>query len=212
MWVAIYWDAEFLPSWHRNCPFLLHFLFFAAWNSQLMVEVPIVILQPWGKILRIRETSAHQPQLTSGCRAYVREMKSCLSHYFSGPCSSLSRAIPDRRKWNLLTSLPGWTLVSYDHTFVNTWSVARQAPLPRRFFRQEYWSELPFPSPGESSQARGWTEASTWQAGSLPLSHLGSPFLSFWPVSHHSISHSGLLEPVSLILDSFSSTIFSPLF
>ena len=30
------------------------------------------------------------------------------------------------------------------------WTVARQAPLPVEFSRQEYWSGLPFPSPGES--------------------------------------------------------------
>ena len=27
--------------------------------------------------------------------------------------------------------------------------VAHQAPLSLRFFRQEYWSALPFPSPGD---------------------------------------------------------------
>ena len=29
------------------------------------------------------------------------------------------------------------------------WTVARQAPLSVGFFRQEHWSELPFPSPGD---------------------------------------------------------------
>ena len=29
------------------------------------------------------------------------------------------------------------------------WTVARQAPLSMGFFRQEYWSGLPFPSPGD---------------------------------------------------------------
>ena len=29
------------------------------------------------------------------------------------------------------------------------WTVALQAPLSMRFSRQEYWSELPFPSPGD---------------------------------------------------------------
>ena len=31
------------------------------------------------------------------------------------------------------------------------WTVARQAPLPMKFSRQEYWSELPFPPPGDLS-------------------------------------------------------------
>ena len=29
--------------------------------------------------------------------------------------------------------------------------IARQAPLSMEFFRQEYWSGLPFPSPGHLS-------------------------------------------------------------
>ena len=33
--------------------------------------------------------------------------------------------------------------------FVTPWTVAHQAPLSMGFPRQEYWSELPFPSPGD---------------------------------------------------------------
>ena len=29
------------------------------------------------------------------------------------------------------------------------WTIARQAPLAMGFSRQEYWSGLPFPSPGD---------------------------------------------------------------
>ena len=33
-------------------------------------------------------------------------------------------------------------------TLATPWTVACQAPLSMRFSRQEYWSGLPFPSPG----------------------------------------------------------------
>ena len=33
--------------------------------------------------------------------------------------------------------------------FATSWTVARQAPLSIGFSRQEYWSGLPFPSPGD---------------------------------------------------------------
>ena len=33
--------------------------------------------------------------------------------------------------------------------FATPWTVARQAPLSMGFSRQEYWSGLPFPSPGD---------------------------------------------------------------
>ena len=34
---------------------------------------------------------------------------------------------------------------------VTLWPVARQAPLSMAFSRQEYWSRLPFPPPGDLS-------------------------------------------------------------
>ena len=33
--------------------------------------------------------------------------------------------------------------------FLTPWAAARQAPLSMEFPRQEYWSGLPFPSPGD---------------------------------------------------------------
>ena len=33
--------------------------------------------------------------------------------------------------------------------YVTPWTVACQAPLPMRFFKQEYWSRLPIPFPGD---------------------------------------------------------------
>ena len=34
-------------------------------------------------------------------------------------------------------------------TVCDPWTVAHQASLSMEFFRQEYWSGLPFPSPGD---------------------------------------------------------------
>ena len=44
--------------------------------------------------------------------------------------------------------------------FVTPWTVAHQAPPSMGFSRQEYWSGLPFPSPGESSQPRDRSQVS----------------------------------------------------
>ena len=44
--------------------------------------------------------------------------------------------------------LATWVL-SHVQLFVIPWTEARQAPLSLEFSRQEYWSELPFPSPGD---------------------------------------------------------------
>ena len=38
---------------------------------------------------------------------------------------------------------------SHVQLFVTPWTIAHQAPLSMGFSRQEYWSQLPFPSPGD---------------------------------------------------------------
>ena len=40
-------------------------------------------------------------------------------------------------------------LLSRIQLFATTWTVAHQGPLSMGFSRQEYWSGLPFPSPGD---------------------------------------------------------------
>ena len=40
-------------------------------------------------------------------------------------------------------------LLSHVQLCATPWTVARQAPLPMEFSRQEYWSGLPFPLPGD---------------------------------------------------------------
>ena len=39
--------------------------------------------------------------------------------------------------------------LSYVQVFTNPWAIAYEAPPSMGFSRQEYWSELPFPSPGD---------------------------------------------------------------
>ena len=58
------------------------------------------------------------------------------------------------------------------------WTVAHQAPLSMGFPRQEYWSGLPFPSPGDlpDPEIKDTLGLFHWQADSLPLSHQGSMY------------------------------------
>ena len=39
--------------------------------------------------------------------------------------------------------------LSHVQLFATPWTVTLQAPLSKGFSRQEYWSGLPFPSPGD---------------------------------------------------------------
>ena len=79
---------------------------------------------------------------------------------------------------SLLTEPPGKPLLLLSHfshvQFFET--VARQAPLSMGFSRQECWSGLPFPSPGDlPNPGIELLYLLHWQADSLPLCHPGSP-------------------------------------
>ena len=53
------------------------------------------------------------------------------------------------------------------------WTIAHQAPLSMEFSRQEYWSGLPFPTPGhlpDPGIEHLSTVSTCWQVDSLPLS------------------------------------------
>ena len=60
-------------------------------------------------------------------------------------------------------------------SFATPWTVACQVPLSMGFPRQEYWSVLPFPSPGDLPDPAIKPTSPAWQVDSLPLSHQGSP-------------------------------------
>ena len=57
--------------------------------------------------------------------------------------------------------------------FVTQWTIARQAPLSMEFSRQEYWSRLPFLSPGDLPEP--WLEprSPTLQVDCLPSEPAG---------------------------------------
>ena len=64
-------------------------------------------------------------------------------------------------------------------TLCNPWTVARQAPLSMGLCKQEHWSGLPLPTPGDLPDP-GINptphKSPVWQADSLPLHHLGRPW------------------------------------
>ena len=52
--------------------------------------------------------------------------------------------------------------------FATPWTVAHQAPPSMKFSRQEYWSGLPFPSPGDLPNPGIEPLSPTFQADALP--------------------------------------------
>ena len=80
--------------------------------------------------------------------------------------------ISDREEaFDQLVSFSRWVT---SNSFATPWTVVRQASLSKGFPRQEYWSGLPFPSPGDLLDSRTEPASPALQANSLPLSHQGS--------------------------------------
>ena len=59
--------------------------------------------------------------------------------------------------------------------FVTPWTVANQAPPSMGFSRQEYWSGLPFPSPGDLPNPGIKPGSPALQADTLPSKPPGKP-------------------------------------
>ena len=78
-----------------------------------------------------------------------------------------------------------WVLSSFSRVslFATLGTGSCQVPLSVGFSRQEYWSRLPCPPPGDLPNPGvklHLFHLQHWQAGSLPLSHLGSPNRMFF--------------------------------
>ena len=94
--------------------------------------------------------------------------KACTIKVCHGNCLYKRWASSDPKKENKVNHLFGsWFVVDYltqlvganailmcvyacchVRLFETPWTIAHQAPMSMEFYRQEYWSELPFPSPG----------------------------------------------------------------
>ena len=64
--------------------------------------------------------------------------------------------------------------LSHVQLFATPWTVAYQAPQSMEFSRQEYWSGLPFPSPGNLPNPGIEPRSPALQADALPSEPPGS--------------------------------------
>ena len=65
--------------------------------------------------------------------------------------------------------------LSHVQLFATPWTVAYQAPLSMEFSRQQFWSELPFPSPEDLPDLGIKPGSLTLQADALPSEPPGKP-------------------------------------
>ena len=83
--------------------------------------------------------------------------------------------------------------------FATPWTVAHQAPLSMGFSRLEYWSGLPFLSPGDPPKPGIEPRSPALQADALTSEPPGKP-LSAWAQCNYKVLRRG---PSSLVKDLF---------
>ena len=105
------------------------------------------------------------------------------SVYHGELCSMLYRSLDGRGVWGrmcvcICVCVCVWDTFSRVWLFMSPLTVAHQAPLSMEFSRQEYWSGLPFPTPGDLPDpeteptslmspplaGRFFTTSTTWEA------------------------------------------------
>ena len=86
---------------------------------------------------------------------------------------------PGAKQWEGVGGLEGTFHLSSveldNHLLETLWTVARQAPLSMEFSKQEYWSGLPFPSPGDLTHPGIEPGSPALQADSLTSEPPGKP-------------------------------------
>ena len=93
--------------------------------------------------------------------------------------------------------------------FVTPWTVAHQAPPSMGFSRQEYWSGLPFPSPGDLRDPGIQPRSPTLQADTLTSEPPGEPFIGIWVSNSEIILKSRVEQIGKYILDDESQVSHS---
>ena len=100
-------------------------------------------------------------------------------------------------------------LLSPVRLFSTPWTVACQAPLSMEFSRQEYWSGLPVPSPGDLPDP-AIEPSPTFQADALPSELPGKPLDSQrWFHFLSLLEELDLVQLASIVLAIWYKTLFS---
>ena len=102
----------------------------------------------------------------------LRRFQKCVGYFGSSQClDQWGRSCC----WHLLSGKVKVKSLSHVRLFATPWAVAYQAPQSMEFSRQQYWSGLPFPSPGDLPNPGIEPGSPTLQTDTLP----SEPFFFF---------------------------------
>ena len=89
------------------------------------------------------------------------------------PCSQKNQNVKKQKQYYNKFSGVGGSVAKLGPALVTPWTVAHQATLSIGFSRQEYWSGLPFPTPGDLPDPGIEPGSPALQADYLPTSYHG---------------------------------------
>ena len=179
----------FIAEWHSIMYMHHNFFICLSVYGHLGVLLPeksqgqrsLVSYSPWGhrgehdSVTKQQEQQPflpYRPETTEGTRINRASPPHCQTDSFLSPCPLIYEMYIMSMLLSYISIIGIFLLVlvvvllvtKSCSTLATSWTVACQAPLSMGFFRQEYWSGMLFPSPGESSWPKNWTQVS-WIAG-----------------------------------------------
>ena len=139
-------------------------------SAQITVKILTMTLTPGSSLT----STHHLLSLKTKFRRYHSSLKTpaTISHPTEGKNAT---TLPWPPLWSLLLCVFMSSSVMFDSATPRT--VARQAPLSMGFPRQEYWSGLPFPPPGDLPDPGVKPGSPALEANSLPSEPPGKPNL-----------------------------------
>ena len=127
----------------------------------------------WFDLLAVQGTLRSLLQQNSS-KASILQCSAFFTVQLSHPCMTTGKTIALTRR-TFVSKVQTNVSLSRVPLFATPWTVAYQAPLSMEFSRQEYWSELPFPSPGNLPHPGIEAGSPTLQADTLPSNPPGKP-------------------------------------
>ena len=106
-------------------------------------------------------------------KRYKRRIPINVGGFGDFSCRKNSMAHSSRYKYSSMDEIHRVKSLSSVQIFATPWTVTRQDPLCMGFYRREYWSGLPFPSPGDLPNPG--IECPALQADSLLSEPPGNP-------------------------------------
>ena len=143
--------------------------FSCVWLFTILWTVALRLLCPWDSPGKTTGVGCHF--ILQGSFP-TQGLNTCLLHWQAG---SLPRSQQGLHGTKIKRMISEVKVTQSCQTLATPWTVAHKGPLSMGFSRQDYWSGLPFPSPGDLPDPGIEPMTPALQADSLPTELGGKP-------------------------------------